>query len=217
MIDGRLAGWAALVLILSALNFAGNLTSDGSSSSDTLYTWSAAASGLVQVVILLGVLLAISRGLDRRRAFALRRPTSWGTALKVALGVLVAVFILGAILDPFLNPGREQGLLPSHWRPDRVPAFAVNALVVVLLAPVVEELMFRGLGFTLLRRFGRLAAILLVGLAFGLVHGLVDALPVLVAFGCGLAYIRSRTQSVFPTIAVHSCFNALVLALALST
>ena len=217
MIGGRLAGWTALVLVLSALNFASNLSSNQSSSRDTLYTWSAAAGGLIQFLILLGLLLAISRGLDRRRAFALQRPTSWGTALKIALAVLVGILVLAAVLEPFLNPGREQGLVPSRWRPDHAAEFAVNALVVVLLAPAVEELMFRGLGFTLLRRFGRLAAILLVGLAFGLVHGLLDGLPILVVFGCGLAYIRSRTQSVFPTIAAHSCFNAIVLTLALST
>ena len=43
------------------------------------------------------------------------------------------------------------------------------------------------------------------------------SLPVIAAFGCVLAWIRARTDSVFPGIAVHGTFNliALVAAVAL--
>ena len=63
----------------------------------------------------------------------------------------------------------------------------------------------------MLARFGRAAAIALVGLAFGLAHGLVEALPILAAFGAGLAYLRSRTESVYPGILLHATFNGIVL------
>jgi membrane protease YdiL (CAAX protease family) len=76
--------------------------------------------------------------------------------------------------------------------------------------------MFRGLGYRLLVRFGRAAAIVLVGIAFGLVHGLVAGLPLLVVFGSGLAFLRARTNSVYPGMAVHAVFNGLVLALAVA-
>jgi sodium transport system permease protein len=54
------------------------------------------------------------------------------------------------------------------------------------------------------------------GLLFGLSHGLVQALPVLSAFGFGLAWLRSRTGSVYPGMLVHATFNALALALAVT-
>lgn len=213
---GRLYGWLAFVGVFAALNYAGRFTS-GTPDKNVLYTWSAAVSGLVQVVIILGIVLLIARGRPKREYFALRRPVSWGRAAGLSVLVLIGVFVLAAILDPFLNPSKEQGLVPDKWEPAHAGAFVVNFMVVALLAPVVEELTFRGIGFTLLERFGRVAAILLVGLFFGLAHGLVEALPVLAAFGAGLAFLRARTGSVYPGMVVHASFNALVLTLAVTT
>ena len=56
--------------------------------------------------------------------------------------------------------------------------------------------MFRGAGYSLLARFGQIVAILVTGVTFGLVHGLIEALVVLTAFGIGLAWLRARTDSV---------------------
>ena len=43
------------------------------------------------------------------------------------------------------------------------------------------------MGYSLLERYGRPLAVAVVGIAFGLAHGLVDALPLLVTLGAGLA------------------------------
>ena len=94
--------------------------------------------------------------------------------------------------------------------------YVVNGLVICIVAPVVEELAFRGLGYGVLERFGRWTAIILVGIAFGLAHGLVEAFPFLAAFGAGLAYLRSRVNSVYPGMIVHGLFNAAALIVAVS-
>jgi membrane protease YdiL (CAAX protease family) len=107
-------------------------------------------------------------------------------------------------------------LLPDRWEPDRAAAFAANCVVVVVVAPIVEELLFRGLGYSLLAPLGEGLAVVLVGLAFGLAHGLVEALPLLVAFGSALAYMRQRTDSVVPGMLVHGLFNGIALAAAVS-
>ena len=52
---------------------------------------------------------------------------------------------------------------------------------------------------------------------FGLAHGLVEALPILVALGVGLAYLRARTDSLYPGFVVHALFNAIALTLAVTT
>jgi membrane protease YdiL (CAAX protease family) len=85
-----------------------------------------------------------------------------------------------------------------------------------MVAPVVEELTFRGLGYSLLTRYGRWTAIIGTGLAFALAHGLVNAFPILAAFGIGLAYLRSRVDSVYPGMIVHGLFNAIALTVAVS-
>ena len=164
---------------------------------------------------MLGFVLWIAGG--RGDLLALRRPRSLRRAAGLGVAVLIGIFVLGALLDPILHGGREQGLTPTHWEPKHAAAYAANSFVVAVLAPIVEELAYRGLGFTLLSRFGAAAAIVLTAVLFGLSHGLVEALPVLAVFGWGLAWLRSRTGSVYPGMIVHGCFNGVALIVAVLT
>ena len=211
----RLAGWTLFVLLFAALNY-GSRASSGTPDRDILYRYSTAVSGAIQYALILGVMLLIARGLSKRDAFALRRPRSWPAALGLGVTILIAVYVIAALLNPLLHPGKEQGLTPTGWEAAHAGAFAANFFVVCVIAPVVEELTFRGLGYTLLVRFGVWPAILLTGLAFGLAHGLVDGLPELVLFGCMLAWLRSRTDSVYPAMLVHGTFNAIALVAAVT-
>jgi CAAX protease family protein len=213
---GRLIGWGLFVAFLTALAYASHF-SGGPPAKDIAYRWESSIAGLIQYAIVLGVALLLTRGLDRRSFLAFRRPASWWRAVGISGIVLVAVFVVGAAVTPFGNPEEEQGLIPEHWDSSRLAQFAAYAAVVTVLAPIVEELMFRGVGFGLLEPFGRSVAVLVVGLAFGLVHGLVAGLPVIAAFGAGLAYIRARTGSIYPCILLHAAFNAFGLALGIAT
>lgn len=203
-----------LVAALAALGYASR-AAGGKPPADALYEYSTAAGGLIQYVLILAVVLAISRG--RRPLLALRRPSSYKRVLWIGLLVLAAVYVTGAVVESYGDPGREQGLTPEEWDPHRAAQYAVNFVVIVLVAPTVEELAFRGLGYSLLEPLGRIQAILWVGIAFGLVHGLLEALPILIVFGVGLALLRERTGSVYPGIAVHATFNAIALILAVTT
>ena len=171
---------------------------------------------MIQYALILGIMLLIARGLSKQWAFALRRPPSWPAALGLGAAILVAIYVISAALNPLLHPGKEQGLTPSGWQPAHAGAYAANFIVVAVVAPIVEEMTFRGIGYTLLVRFGTWPAILLTGLAFGLAHGLVDGLPLLVLFGCMLAWLRSYTDSVYPGMVVHGTFNAIALIAAVT-
>jgi membrane protease YdiL (CAAX protease family) len=211
---GRLVAWSAIVGVLALLSYAGRYAG-GEQPKEPLYRWDQFVGGLVQFLVLLGLMLLVAVGLPKREVFALRRPRSWRRAAKVGAAVVVAILVVSAALDPVLHPGKEQDLAPHGWEPRHAAAFGANFVVVALVAPIVEELTFRGLGFTLLdARFGRWPAILLVGVAFGLAHGLVDALPPLIVFGVCLAYLRSRTASVYPGMILHAGYNSLVLLFA---
>ncbi len=87
-------------------------------------------------------------------------------------------------------------------------------MLYALVAPVVEELTFRGLGQSLLAFLGRWPSIDRRRHRFGLAHGLVEALLVLVPFGIALAWLRDRTKSVYPGMVVHGLFNGIALAVA---
>ena len=210
---GRLVAWATIVGILATLGYVGRFAG-GKLPKEPLYRWDQFVGGLFQFLVLLVFMVLIAIGVSKREVFALRRPNSWGRAAAIAVGVVVVIGVVSAAIAPFLNPNKEQGLTPHGWEPRHAAAFVANFCVVALLAPVVEELTFRGLGFTLLERFGRWTAIVLVGIAFGLAHGLVQALPPLVVFGMCLAYLRSRTGSVYPGMILHALYNSLVLLFA---
>ena len=209
---GRLVAWLVLVGALASFAYLGR-AAGGDPPDDVLYQYDTAVGSVILYGLVFAVLLLICQGGPARSLLALRRPSSWKRAGAIALAIFVIMFVLSALLSPFLDAGEEQGLAPDQWQGDRAGQFAANAVVVVGVAPFVEELTYRGLGYSVLARFGPTAAILLVGVAFGLGHGLFVALPILTAFGIGLAYLRSRTGSVYPAMLLHAVFNALSLTL----
>jgi CAAX protease family protein len=211
----RLAFWTALVAVISALNYAARFSGSHAattSARNAVYSYSDFAGGLVVYVFWLVLVLGIAVG--RSDLLALVRPISWARAAGLAAAAIAGIYvveILVSLLPLPESPGKEQGLAPTHWEPAHAGAFAANMVLFALVAPVVEELTFRGLGQSLLAFLGRWPSILLVGVAFGLAHGLVEALLVLVPFGIALAWLRDRTRSVYPGIVVHGLFNAIAL------
>jgi membrane protease YdiL (CAAX protease family) len=213
---GRAVGWATLVGVLAAIGYAGRIAG-GTPDRDVLYRYSTAVGGAIQFAIIAGVLLALARGLDLPRVFAYTRPRSWPRALGWSAAALAAVWAVGGVLSPFLNAGKEQGLVPKQWEPAHAGAYAANFVVIVVVAPLLEESLFRGFGISALQpRVGARAAVLVTAVAWGLAHGLVDGLPVLVAFGVILGYVRLRTASVFPGMLTHAVFNAISLVAAVT-
>ena len=212
----RLVGWAVLVTALAALSYAANLADTGDTPDDLLYRWSSAIGALVQYGIILGIVLAIARGIAPA-TLGLVRPASWPRAAGRVATALVSIWVIGAVLNIFLEAGKEQGLVPSGWDSSRAAPFVANFVVVAGVAPVVEELTYRGLGFAAVRdAFGNGAAVGVTAIAFGLAHGLFVALPVLTIFGLILAWVRLTTGSIYPTIALHAVFNGIALIAAVT-
>jgi membrane protease YdiL (CAAX protease family) len=209
----------ALWLGLSALLVLGSFSSrtGGEQPDDALYDPDLAVGG----AIFYGFVVALAIGIV---ALAFRRP--WRALGLVrfeprflwwSLGLVVGTIVLAVVLEPLLHAGEEQGFAPETWQPEHAEVFVANAVVTSLLGPFAEELFFRGLGVRVLAAFGTWAAIALSALIFGLVHGLLVALPVLAVFGLGLAWLRLRSRSLWPCIAAHVGYNSLgILLLILS-
>jgi membrane protease YdiL (CAAX protease family) len=213
MDDRRLVLWLALVAAMIALAYGSRLAS-GKPDPDVLYRWSTFIGTLVQDALVLVVVLAIAG--FRLDLFALRRPRGfWRTVGTIAVA-LVAIYFFEVVYAQLTHEGNEQGLTPDHWEPRHAAAYIANAAAICVWVPFVEEMTFRGLGYSLLERFGRWPAILAVGVLFGLAHGLVVELPVIAAFGCVLAWIRSRTESVVPGMFLHGAFNLVALVVAVT-
>ena len=133
-------------------------------------------------------------------------PTSFWAAF-LALGVVV-YFVLGALSQ--LLP------IPSHLPIDRffqtAREAALMSILSVTLAPLMEELFFRGLLYPVLaRRLGTWIGILITSAAFGLLHAaqLKYSWAVLIIFLVGLALttVRAITKSVGASFLVHAAYN----------
>ncbi len=214
----RLVFWAAFVAAIAAVNYASRLSGgrEGGKgvSHQEVYSYTTFAGGTVIYAVWLGIVLLIV--VDRFDLLALRRPQRWRRTFSLSASVVVAILLWEQVVSALPlpeSPGQEQGITNVPWEPQHAGAFAANLFLFGVIAPFVEELTFRGSGQSLLRFLGRWPSIVLVGLAFGLAHGLLEALLVLVPFGIGLAWLRDRTNSVVPGMFVHGLFNATALVL----
>ena len=88
----------------------------------------------------------------------------------------------------------------------------------VILAPLAEELVFRGWLYTALRaRWRFLPSFLLTAAAFTAIHydnhrHVLRVLPLALAVGL----LRELTGSIRPTIALHAAYNFLIVAITLA-
>lgn len=210
-----LAIWLAIAAIQVASSFA--LRGDGGSTDDQpIFEYSLGIGSLFIYGVLVAVTWATGRlYVEPKDALGMR--SFAGRYLGYAALVVIASLIVAAALEPVLNAGEEQGLAPQEWESGKLAPFLFNALVIVTVVPFAEELFFRGLGVTVLSAFGPVVAVVGTSLVFGLAHGILVALPPLVFFALGLAWVRLRAQSAWPGIIAHSAYNAIGLAAAALT
>lgn len=79
----------------------------------------------------------------------------------------------------------------------------------VVVAPVCEEIIFRGYLYAVAKRYcGSFAAALASAMVFAAAHGSLVALLPLALFGILLVWLYEKTGSIWAPIATHGCFNA---------
>jgi membrane protease YdiL (CAAX protease family) len=139
------------------------------------------------------------------------------SAVWIMLGTLVAYYLAaGLFASLVLEPEQEDiGGELGVGNPSIVIAVAA-VVTIALLAPVAEELFFRGFVFAGLRtRWSLWPAAIASGLIFGLVHaptGITTVVP-LAALGIALCWLYDRTGSLWPCVIAHMINNSLALAL----
>ena len=95
---------------------------------------------------------------------------------------------------------------------------ALAVLAMVVIGPIVEELVFRGLLFgALASRLGILAGALITALLFGAVHGDLVLFPSLAALGLVAAFAYAGTGNLWVSVTLHALNNALGAAFLIAT
>ena len=92
----------------------------------------------------------------------------------------------------------------------------LSITVVVILAPIFEELFFRGLFYPALRRsLGPTLAIVIDGIIFGALHMRYLSIVSLILVGMILAYVYEKTESLYAPMLTHALYNGVVVAITL--
>jgi len=152
----------------------------------------------------------------RSAQFGLRRPgVGWVSAAGFVLLLLAVYLLLGAIWSTLVRP-EEEKLLETLGSNESTALLLASAALTCVVAPICEELLFRGYIFTALRNWrGTLPAALITGLLFGLVHvGSAPALDLvpLAGLGFGLCLLYRYSGSLYPCMIAHSLNNSLAFS-----
>ena len=148
--------------------------------------------------------------------FGLRRPgVGWARAAALVFFLLSAFIVLSLVWAAIFHPSKEK-LLEQLGSNEGAALLLASAGLTCVVAPVCEELLFRGFIFTALRNWrGTFTAALITGLVFGGVHAgsapALDLVP-LGGLGFGLCLLYRYTGSLYPCIVAHSLNNSLAFS-----
>ena len=97
-----------------------------------------------------------------------------------------------------------------------LPLLGLMGFAAIVVAPVCEEIVFRGYLYGVAKRYcGPFVGALGTALAFAAAHASLVALLPLALFGLLLAWLYERTGSIWAPIAAHACFNAATVTIQL--
>lgn len=157
-----------------------------------------------------------------------RQWTTWFSVRDVWLGVVLGVGSQLVLMNLINWP--LSRIFPEQFSADKVTEraeslanaapgawVALLVLVVVVGAPIVEEIVYRGcLQNGLVAGFGASTGIVLTALLFAVIHWAPVEIPGLFAFALVLGLARHKTGSMGLAIVTHVAFNATGLSLVLS-
>ena len=144
------------------------------------------------------------------------RPTGARRAVGLSLATIALFLIFGAVWVSVLKVSEDKKLLEQLGTDETTVLLVFGALLTTVIAPICEEVLFRGYIFAALSKWrGWLPAAAMTGVLFGAVHvGSAPALDLvpLGVLGFMLCVLYHRTGSLYPCIAVHSLNNSLAFS-----
>jgi len=208
------------LLLLAGLASLGGGTAGGESESADVSSTVIVVASLVQGLWFVGVALLLASLVARPRAwhFGLRATRLWPALGWAAVGMLCFYFVT-AIYSLAVQPDAEQGTVEALGADEGTLGLFLAGATVIAVAPVVEEIFFRGFFYRALRsRFGIAGAATIDGVLFGLIHFGFDGadglllLPPLALLGAIFCLVYERTGSLLPVIGMHAFNNMIAYA-----
>ncbi len=128
--------------------------------------------------------------------------------------LIIMVLFMGYVLkyfQPDLQPQSIEEMLRSALR---LPDFVLIMIAGVVLAPVSEEIFYRGMIYPVFRKYlGTTWGAVGAGILFGLAHwDLWRALPLAIG-GAALCYIYEKSDSILVSMVAHGVWNGVMCLL----
>ncbi len=164
---------------------------------------------------LLAVVTAISVRVRSAAALGLRRVSGqwvlYGIAAGLAVWVVNRLVIIGYVLLTN-DPSNPQAALTdvAESTLGLLGLLAAGAILV----PIAEEVLFRGVFYGGLRRYGVPVALVASSVLFGLAHGITVILPAAIVLGAVGAFLYEKAGSIWPAVISHAVNNAITFTLA---
>lgn len=141
------------------------------------------------------------------------RPIPLWRAVGLVLLTVVVFFIFTGIWSAVVEVSTKEELLKQLGANESTLLLIASAVLTCVVAPVCEEILFRGYFFAALSNWhGWLLAAIVTGLVFGGVHygsaPVVDLVP-LAFLGFALCVLYHRTRSLYPCMATHIVNNSI--------
>lgn len=218
-------GWIVLYFVLQILCTAifiaagvGGGSLSGAANGDTkgvAVLWGLVVSATIQIGLLILYLKKDDRyhriGLDSFGSMSFARTA--GLAFVLILTAMIANLLYATYVIPGIGMQADMAKMLADI--PRTPVnIALGFLAIAVAAPIVEELLFRGLLQNALARFIPFwGAILLSSLVFAAVHGQPYAIPGLMSLSIAFGYLYHRTGSLRTNIILHMLNNSAALLL----
>lgn len=160
---------------------------------------------LITMIIAVGAMDVELGEMMKPRKGAVKKAVTW---FPVCMSINLLVSIMIAYLSLFMS---KAGLTVPEADISLKQNDAVTAIIyvayVIIIGPIAEEIIYRGVILSLLKPFGKWMAVFFSALLFGLMHGNIPQAAA--AFAGALIYgiIAVNSNSIMPTIMIHMLNN----------
>jgi membrane protease YdiL (CAAX protease family) len=139
---------------------------------------------------------------------------SWQPQFRLRESVVVAILLFIVAMVVIYTFGGQETDLEKLLQSSRVAAVAI-AVIAATSAPLVEEIIYRGILYSALQRaMGPLLAIIVVTLMFAGLHVVqywpdIGAISAIALLSLAITVVRARTGRLLPCFVIHLVFNAI--------
>lgn len=135
---------------------------------------------------------------------------------------IIPLILLGIGLNVFISILFSVIPFPEDWINSYTNSsanimqgdYVISLLSVVIVAPIVEEVIFRGLIYTRLKNgIPLILSAIIASVVFGIIHGTIIWAMYTFLFSLILIWVFEKFQSLFANIILHMAFNAMGMVL----